>query len=139
MESKHGNHIMCSRISSFVFLAESSSSVCSPPIADIAAKIITSYMRRALLAACAVTLLSGCDLLDWMLPHKPTTATAAQRALQNCGMTGVSWRVDDGALILGKRSAVGPAIPYRQVGCIMKWAKENRVEVKFTAWEFATP
>lgn len=92
-------------------------------------------MRPRLLAllsvGCCVSL-SGCDLLRLMLPHKPTTAAEARRAMQRCGISPdrVRWRVlNDGSFVFGSAVSGSPPISDRQSDCLMHWAEDNRVEV----------
>jgi hypothetical protein len=96
-------------------------------------------MRRDLLALCiSCFCLSGCDFLRLMLPHKATTAAEALSAMQQCGVSpsSISWRVTkDGAFAFGRQSVDAPPLADRQSDCLLKWAKDNRVEVRFIGWE----
>jgi hypothetical protein len=95
-------------------------------------------MRRRLLASSICLCLTGCDFLRLMLPHKAISPAEARNGMQRCGLSPdtVSWRVtEDGAFAFGRKSAAGPAIPKRQSDCLLKWAKDNRVEVRFIGWE----
>ena len=82
--------------------------------------------------------LSGCDFLGLLLPHKATTSAEALSAMLRCGVTpeGISWRVtDDGAFAFGRKSADAPTIADRESDCLLKRAKNSRVEVRFIGWE----
>jgi hypothetical protein len=82
--------------------------------------------------------LSGCDVLELLLPHKATTSGEALSAMRRCGVSpqSSSWRVtEDGALVFGRKSADAPPIADRESDCLLKWAKNNRVEVRFIGWE----
>src|SRR5215217_4217453 len=96
-------------------------------------------MRRRLLALSICCFwLSGCDFLRWMLPYKEATSADALKAIQRCGISPdkTSWRVtDDGAFAFGRKSADATPIPDRDSDCLLKWANENRVEVRFIGWE----
>ncbi len=96
-------------------------------------------MRRDLLAlSISCFCLSGCDLLRLILPHKATTAAEALSAMQQCRVSpdSISWRAtEDGAFAFGRKSAEAPPIADRQSDCLLEWAKDNRVEVRFIGWE----
>jgi hypothetical protein len=86
--------------------------------------------------------LSGCDFLRLLLPHKSTTSAAAVSAMRRCGVSpdAISWRVtQDGAFAFGRKSADATPIPDRQSDCLLKWAKDHRVEVRFIGWETDKP
>jgi hypothetical protein len=96
-------------------------------------------MRLALLALSVCCFcLSGCDFLRMILPHKTTTPAEALNAMQQCGVSpdNISWRVtEDGAFAFGRKSADALPIPDGQTQCLMKWARDNRVEVRFIGWK----
>jgi len=96
-------------------------------------------MSRDLLAlSISCFCLTGCDFLGLMLPHKSTTAAEALSAMQQCDVSpdGISWRVtEDGAFAFGRKSADAPPMADGQVDCLLRWAKDNRVEVRFIGWE----
>jgi len=96
-------------------------------------------MRRGLLAlSMTCCCLSGCDFLRLLLPYKATTRAEAFGAMQRCGVSpdSISWQVtEDGAFALGRKSADAPDIADRRSDCLLKWAKDNRVEVRFIGWE----
>lgn len=96
------------------------------------------HVRRELLVlAVGCSCLSGCDFLRLMLPHKATTPAEARSAIERCGISpdSLSWRVEDGAFVFGRKSAYAPPIPDQHSNCLLKWAKDNRVEVRFIGWE----
>jgi hypothetical protein len=96
-------------------------------------------MRREMLALSISCLcLGGCDFLRMMLPHKATTRAEALSAMDRCGISpdSLAWRVtEDGAFAFGRKSADASPIHSRQRDCLLKWAKDNRVEVRFIGWE----
>jgi len=96
-------------------------------------------MRRDMLALTIICFcLSGCDLLRLMLPHKATTPAEAQNAMERCGVSSdsISWRVtEDGAFVFGRKSADAPPLGDRQSECLLKWAKDSRVDIRFVGWE----
>jgi hypothetical protein len=96
-------------------------------------------MCRGLLALSFSCLcLAGCDFLRLMLPHRATSQAEAQSQMRRCGLSPdvISWRVtEDGAFAFGRKSADAPPIPENQSDCLLKWAKDNRVEVRFIGWE----
>ena len=96
-------------------------------------------MRRHLVAVCMACLcLNGCDFLRHLLPQKSTTPAEALSAMQRCGVSPgtIAWRVtDDGAFAFGRKSAEAAPMADRQSDCLLKWAKDNRVEVRFIGWE----
>jgi hypothetical protein len=96
-------------------------------------------MRPGLLAFSIICcFLSGCDFLRLLLPHKVTTPAEALSAMQGCGVSpdSISWRVtEDGAFAFGRKSPDAPPIADRQSYCLLTWAKDNRVEVRFIGWE----
>ena len=96
-------------------------------------------MRRRLFAlSICCFCLSGCDFLRLMLPHEEKTSAEALEAIQRCGISPdkISWRVtDDGAFAFGRKSADAAPIPDRESDCLLKWAKDNRLDVRFIGWE----
>jgi len=95
-------------------------------------------MRRHLVAlTLSCFCLSGCDLFRLMLP-KATTAAEVRKAMERCGVSpnSISWRVtEDGAFAFGRKSADAPPLADRQSECLLKWAKDNRVDIRFIGWE----
>lgn len=96
-------------------------------------------MRGHLLAlSVSCFCLSGCDFLGLLLPHKATTSAEALSAMQRCGVSpdSISWRVtEDGAFAFGRKSADAPPIADKESDCLLKRAKNNRVEVRSIGWE----
>jgi hypothetical protein len=119
------------------------SEVVSRPLPTHCRRLRTGYreaMRRDLLALSIISCfcLGGCDWSRLMLPYKATTTAEALNAIQRCGASpdGISWRVTkDGAFAFGRRSAAAPPIADRQSECLLKWAKDTGVEVRFIGWE----
>jgi hypothetical protein len=62
--------------------------------------------------------------------------------MQRCGVSpdSLAWRVtEDGAFAFGRKSPDAPPLPDGQAECLLKWATENRVEVRFIGWETDAP
>ena len=95
-------------------------------------------MRRGLLTLSVICCcLSGCDFLRLLFPHKATVGEALS-AMRRCSVSpdSISWRVtEDGAFAFGRKSANASAIADRQSDCLLTWARDNRVEVRFIGWE----
>ena len=99
-------------------------------------------MRVGLLAIPVSLLLSGCDFLTALLPRQTTTAGEARQAISRCGGSpeSMAWRVtDDGALAFGRKSADARPIADEVSECLLRWARTNRVEVRFIGWETSRP
>lgn len=110
----------------------------SAPLADIKRLATVSGMRQLLILLSACLCLSGCDFLRLILPHKATTHAEAQLAMEQCGISpnSITWNVtEDGAFAFGRKSAEAAPLPDRQSDCLLRWAMDNRVEVRFIGWE----
>lgn len=96
-------------------------------------------MRRRLISLFLCSLpLGGCNFIKMMMPSKPTTSEAAQKAMERCGIApdSIAWHVTkDGAFAFGKKSPDAEFPSRVQSECLLKWAQENRVKIGFIGWE----
>jgi hypothetical protein len=95
-------------------------------------------LARAITLFVTALALSGCDLLDLMLPRRATTPLEARNALERCGVSpdAVAWRVTkNGSFVFGRKTADATPIAEPRTACLLAWAKRNRVNVVFMGWE----